>query len=172
MTHRISELASKCNANVLFLGLFSDAGHELSLRRELATLSALLAGSGVSAEVKVEFGTNWMDIVRENYQAGDMIVCLAEQHVGLLHRPLSQILKSRFRGPVYIFSNLYPKNHNQSNWLSQIIAWTGFLGIIAGTFLLQVQILSMPGNWAQTTLLILTVIAEFWLIWIWNGWFG
>jgi hypothetical protein len=107
-----------------------------------------------------------------NYRAGDMIVCFAEQRVGLLHRPLSQILQSSLGAPVYILSSLNSENHSRSNWLSEITAWTGATCIIMGAFLLQVRIGAMPRDWAQMTLLILSVIAEAWLIGVWNSLFS
>ena len=168
VTRRLSELANASGAQVLFLGLCKDAAHELSLRRELATLSALLQDAKISAQTKIETGKNWVDIVRSNYRDGDMIVCFAEQHAGLLRRPLSQILQSNLNAPIYILSDFPAQNKPQSNWLSQIMAWSGSVGIIIGFFLLQIRITSYPQDWAQTTLMILSVIGETWLIWVWN----
>ena len=171
-TRRISDLANTYGAHVLFLGLCKDAAHELSLRRELVTLTALLQGARVSAEARVETGLNWVDLVKSNYQAGDMIVCVAEQRTGLWQRPLSQILESDVGAPVYILSGLYPERHSRSNWLSQLMAWTGSVGIIVISFLLQIRITSLPQDWVQTTLLIFSVIGEIYLIWVWNNLFS
>src|SRR6266540_5906630 len=159
---RISELANAQRANVQFLGLCKDTRQELSLRRVLATMSMMMQLGGVSAEAKVEIGTNWVDVVKRNYQTGDMIVCFAEQRVGLLHRPLSQILESNLDFPVYILSGLYPQKY-KSNWLAQVIAWLGSIGIIAGFGLLQVKMMQVSEGWVQTLLLIIVVISEIWL---------
>jgi hypothetical protein len=126
----------------------------------------------VCAEVNVEIGMNWVDVVKRNYQRGDMIVCFAEQRVGLLQRPLSQILESNLGTPVYILSGLYPEKHSRSNRLSQLMAWAGSVGIIVGAAFLQIRITSLPQDWAQTTLLILSVFGEVWLIWAWNSLFS
>ena len=122
VTRRISDLAKTCGAQVLFLGICNEAAQKFRLRRELATLSALLADTNVSVEAKMESGTNWLDVVKCNYRAGD-IVCLAEQRTGLLHKPLSQILESNVGAPVYILSGLNPERRSHSNWLSGIILW-------------------------------------------------
>ena len=74
-------------------------------------MSAMVNYGEVSAEAKVEIGTSWVDVVKRNYQTGDMIVCFAEQRAGLLHRPLSQILESNLNFPVYILSGLYPQKY-------------------------------------------------------------
>jgi hypothetical protein len=52
------------------------------------------------------------------------------------------------------------------------MAWLGSIGIIAGAFLLQIRIVSMPADWVQTTLLILSFTAEIWLIGGWNSLFS
>ncbi|HEX5840004.1 MAG TPA: hypothetical protein VFY26_19360 [Anaerolineales bacterium] len=171
-TAQISDLATTYGAQVLFLGLCQDASNALSLRRELVTLSALLQDARVHAETKVEIGNHWVGVVKSNLQAGDLIVCFAEQLVGRSHRPLSEMLVTNAGVPVYILSTPYSHGPAPSNWFSKIATWTGFAGIITGAFLVQTQILSVSKDWAQTTLLVISVFAELWLIWIWNSLFG
>jgi hypothetical protein len=126
----------------------------------------------VCAEVQVEAGTNWVEAVKSSYRPGDGVVCFAERYVGLRHRPLSQILSGNLGAPVYVLSTLSPESPAGSGWLSRITAWAGSIGMIAGFFLLQIQLMSVPNDWVQTILLVGSVIAELWLIWLWNGWFG
>jgi len=171
-TRRIWELAVATCTRVLFLGLCQDMAEEPSLRRQLVTISALVGDGRVVAEAKVEIGTNWVNAVKRNYQAGDMIVCFAEQRAGVFHRTLSQILESNLGATVYILSDLYPRSASRSNWLSQIIVWTGSFGILAGFFWLQVRISQLPKDPAQTVLLILSAAVEIWLIWVWNSLFS
>jgi hypothetical protein len=172
MTHRVWKLANATGRHVQFLSLCKDAAQEPALRRALITTSALIQDGRVCADVKVEIGTNWVDIVKRNYQTGDLIVCFAEQHVGLLQRPLSQILESKLRTPVYILSGLTPDRRSRSNRLAQLAAWVGSIGIIIGSAILQTRIVSLSQDWAQTTLLILSVFGEVWLIWAWNSLFS
>src|SRR5512145_194808 len=91
-TRKIWKLANTLGAQVQFLGLCKDATQEPGLRRGLIAMASLLQDGKVSAGLKVEFGTNWVEAVKRNYQAGDTIACVAEQRAGLFHRPLSQIL--------------------------------------------------------------------------------
>ena|ERR1051326_2114502 len=172
MTRRIWELAIATGSRIQFLSLCNDAAQEPRLRRELVTLSALIQDGRVCTEVKVEVGTNWLKAVKRNYQAGDRLVCFAEQRTGLLHKPLSQILQGDLDAPVYILSGIAPQNLTKSNWLSQIMAWMGSLGILIGSLLLQIQITSLSQGWAQSTMLILSVIGEISLILGWNRLFG
>jgi len=171
-TRRVRELAHALECHILFLGLCTDAAQESSLRRQLITMSAMVQDGNVCAEVRVKVGSNWVNAVKSDLKDGDMIVCFAEQRTGLLRKPLSQILQANLNTPVYILSGLVPQNPSRSNWLSETLGWTGSIGIIAGSFLLQIRIMSLPENWAQTTLLILSVMIEIWLIWGWNNLFG
>jgi hypothetical protein len=169
---RIWELATTTGMPIRMISLCKDPLQEPSVRRELVTMSALMRDGRVCVEANVEIGTNWLDVVKRNLQPGDRIVCFAEQEVGLFHRPLSQILQSNLKATVYILSGLTPPRSAQSNWLSQLMAWLGSLGIIAGSAVLQIRITSLSQDWAQTTLLILSVVAEAWLIWGWNSLFS
>lgn len=171
-TRRIWELADAMGARVQFISLYSDATQESSLRRGLTTMSAMVKDGRVSAEAEVIFGKDWVEVVRSRWQAGDMVVCFAEQHVGLLRKPLSQILQSDLNVPLYILSGLYPQNDSRSNWLAQIAAWTGSIAIIFGFFVLQVKIDHLVKDWTHIILLMLSIPVEVWMIWIWNSLFG
>jgi hypothetical protein len=171
-TGRIWELAVSTGRRVQLLSLSKNAAAEPSLRRQLILMSALVGDSRVPTEAKVEIGTNWIDVVKRNYQTGDIIVCFAEQRARLFHRPLNQLLETNLDVPVYILSGLHTREYSSSNWVSQAIAWTGSISIIVGFFLFQSRIVLLPSDWTQTTLLILAVIFELWLIWIWNNLFS
>lgn len=171
-TRRVWELAGVLGVHILFISLCKDPAEESSLRRQLIIMSAMVQDGDVSAEAKVELGNNWVNVVKSNWQAGDVIVCFAEQRTGLLYRPLSQILRSNLDIPVYILSGLYPQSPSTFDVLSFIRLWAGLISIIAVSFLLQIRINALPRDWAQTTLLILSVMAELWLIWVWNHLFG
>jgi len=168
VTQRVWELASASGAHIKFLSLCNDKLQEPSLRRRLATMSASVSDGNVSAEAEVISGRNWVEAVKARKQAGDMVVCCAEQRAGFLQKPLSQILQSDLDVPLYILSGLYPQNDSPSNWITRAAAWIGFIVIILGFFLLQVKISHLPKDWI-ITLQVLTTSVEFWLIWVWNN---
>jgi hypothetical protein len=172
LTHRVWELAHASGCQVLFLSLCADEMQEASVRRQLITMSAMVQDGRVCAESRIEVGSDWVHAIRSNLQDGDMIVCFAEQRTGLLRKPLSQVLQANLNAPVYILSGLSPQNISQSNWLSQVMVWAGSIGIIIGSAILQTRITSLAQDWAQTTLLILSVIGEIGLIWGWNSLFS
>ena len=170
-TRRVWEHSNATGMRVQLLGLCRDAADEPGSRRGLVIMASLLQGSDVSADIKIEFGTNWVEAVKRICQVGDVILCFAEQRTGLLHRPLSQILQSNLNASVYILSPLAPRKQPSSNWMPQAMAWLGSGVIIAISFLLQIRITSLPQDWAQTALLISSVAGEIWLICAWNSWF-
>jgi len=170
-TRRIWKLAKAARMHVQLLGLCQDTAEEPGLRRGLFMMASLLQDEGIFAEVKVHIGANWVNVVKTYYKAGDVIVCFAEQRTGLLRRPLRQVLESNFKATVYILSNL-TRQKPKLNMLSQVSAWLGFIGIIAGFGILQTNVVGLPEGSFQNGLLILSIIPEFWLIWVWGGWFG
>jgi len=171
VTRRICKLASETKSDVQLLGLCKDPAQELALRRELVTVSALIRDARVFAEMKVEVGANWLDAVKRNYQDGDAIVCITDQSIGIRQRSFSQILESTLNAPIYILSETKPLQ-SHSNILLQVIAWSGFLGIIVGFFILQMNIVQLSKDWTQAVILILVLIPEFGAIWIWNSLFS
>jgi hypothetical protein len=170
-TRRAWQLANDVGADIQFIGLCKNALQESSLRRQLILMTAMVQEGNVSAEAKVEFGNCWVNVVKSNWQPGDVIVCFAEQRAGLFYRPLSQILQSDLDISLYILSGLRSKNPSTINGLSRIALWAGFLAIVVGSFLLQIRFTTLLQDSAQTTLLILSALAEFWLIWAWNNLF-
>jgi hypothetical protein len=46
------------------------------------------------------------------------------------------------------------------------------MAIIIGFGVLQARVVQLPEGWLQSVLLILSIIPEFWLIWVWNSLFG
>lgn len=171
VTRQIWELAHTSGRQVQLLGLCEDRAEEPALRRGLVGMASLLEDGKICAEVKVDIGTNWMAIVKAHYKPGDAMVCFADQRTGLLQRPLSQILESSIAATVYILSSPTPQKAN-SNLLSQISTWLGFIVIIIGFGMLQANIIQLPKGWLQGVLLTLSLLPEFLLIWVWNARFG
>jgi hypothetical protein len=170
VTRRICKLANETDSCVQLLGLYRNEEEELALRRELVMASALIRDARVYVEVTVERGTDWVEAVRAIYHAGDMLVCLTDPSTGLRRKPLSQILESNFKTTIYILSET-PMQKQKSKLLSQVIAWSGLIGIVGGFFILQVDITRMPRDGFQTLLLILLLVPEIWLVQFWNSLF-
>lgn len=172
VTRRIWELANTTGSSVQLLGLCRNTAEEMSLRRELVTISALIQDAKIAVETRIEIGYNWLKAVRNNYQEGDMIVCIAEQSIGIRRQPLSQLLESTMHTPVYILSKIQTQKSQSKLLPKMIAAWSGFAGIMIGFFILQVKIIQMSKDGFQTLMLLLLLIPEFWFIKIWNSLFS
>jgi|WetSurMetagenome_2_1015567.scaffolds.fasta_scaffold204406_1 hypothetical protein len=170
LTRRICKIASETNSDIQLLGLYKDIHQEMSLRRDMATVAALIRYSKVFVETRIETGRSWVEVVKRNYQPGDTILCISEPSVGFRKRPLSEILESSLQASIYVLSETKPEG-SRSDTASHITAWSGFLAIIIGFFVLQMKIVQLPDDWFQTTLSILSLVPELGLILLWNSLF-
>jgi hypothetical protein len=171
LTRRIWELANAMRAHVLFLGMYSDPLQELRLRRELATMASMVKDGKVFVQLDVAAGKDWVGAVKASIQAGDMVVCFAEQRTGPLQKPLSQVLQASIDAPLYILSGFYPQKDARPNRLAQAASWMGSILLILGFSMLQIRIIRIATDWNNLALL-LTIPFEFWTIWAWNNLFG
>jgi hypothetical protein len=170
-TQRIWELANSMRAEVKFLGLYHETVQELSLRRQLVTMSAIVSNAGISTETEVVFGRDWVEVLRPRLQANDTVVCLAKQRFGPLNSPLSHLQQSNLHVPIYFLSGPDIENHPRFQWLAQVTAWTVSIAIIFGFFVLQVKIDHLVKDWAHIVLPLLSIPIEIWMIWVWNSLF-
>jgi hypothetical protein len=172
LTQQIWALAFELHLTVLFFGLCPDPVEEPGLRRRLVTMAASLQEEGVSAETRVELTGDWPGRLKLIYRPGDVIMCHAEQRTGMWSQPLSEVLTSKLKLPVYVLSGFYPQTSPLSRFVSALVFWGGSLAIIAGFFWVQVKLDQLPRDWAHNILLYLSVVTEAGVIWFWNSLFG
>ncbi len=168
MPHRIWKLADATNMSVLLLGLGGNDANEHSLRRGMVTLAAMLRSEKVATDIKFENITNWVKAVGLHYRSGDMIVCPADNRIGIFRRSLGEILKAKLNAPIYILSNQEPQDFAPT-WKLKIMAWSGFIGLLIGFGVLQIRIVHLTGGGFQTILLLLSTILEYWLFGVWSN---
>lgn len=168
---KIWELAKALESRVQLIGLCKDVALEPSLRRQFVFLSAMISDGFVSVESKIEFGSNWLKVVKSNWREGDVLVCFDGQYMGLMHRPLSQFIESTLKLNVYVLDGFYKNTSFLPKWFSTVIAWGGSLGTMAVFFWMQVQIIQLPVVWAQNVLMCFSILVEVGLIWGWNALF-
>lgn len=171
VAQKVWELAYAFEGRIQFLGLCSDVRREPSLRRQLVSMSAMVANGSGSVGSKIDFGKNWLNFVKSNWREGDEIVCLAGHRTGLMNKELSQTLQDNLNATVYVLPGLFLPGSSLPNWLPSAIMWIGSIGLLALFFWLDVKIAQMPQDWAHTTLLYLSLILEVGLIWVWNNLF-
>lgn len=171
ITQRVWNLAETLGANIKLIGICQDAADESRMRRTLITMAAMVNYANITADIEIALGKDWIQTVRSECQASDMIVCWDDVHVGPLRKPLSQILQRELDVPIYVLSQKPPKPGPRSNLAFQVAAWIGFATIIIGFLFLQVKIYQLANEWTITFELLSTAV-EFWLIGLWNNKFG
>jgi hypothetical protein len=169
---RVWELANATGARIHFISLSSNAAQEPGLRRQLVLVSAMVNDGLVFSDLEVVAARNVVQVVRSRWQPGDMVVCFAEHRVGPLNRPLSHLLQANLDVPLFILSGIDLGERSRPNWLTQVAAWIGFLGIILGFFFLQARIDGLTRGGLQTMLLLISVCVEAGTIWMWNRLIG
>jgi hypothetical protein len=167
---RAWEIAGASGARVKFLGLYEEDAREPGMRRQLATLSALVNDGSVTAEAEVVRGRDWVTAVRARWQPGDMLVCLGGGHTVSLQKPLSQILASGLNFPLMILSGFSLPADEKPAWHARFAVWAGLIAIVTGFCLLQVRIEQTGDEWS-TVLMLGSLAAEYFLIWLWNSLF-
>jgi hypothetical protein len=169
LSHRIWEIARSLQLNVLILSLSNDFDKEPQLRRQLIGLASIIKDPYISTEIMIEHGNDWVGQVSKVWQAGDVLACYAGQKVGLMRKPLDQILKSSMNAPVYFLSDYQPIQDPNSTFISQVIAWAGSLAILGGFLWGEVKIVQLSQDWAHTALLYISIVVEVALMWAWNS---
>jgi hypothetical protein len=169
---RILEVAQAFESRVLFLGLTTDRLQESSLRRQLITLSTMVRDANLPFELKIETGRDWLDLIKSHWHEGDVLVCLAGQRAGTRRTMLGPLLQTNFSSTVYVINEPVQPERTRADWISPAVGWVGSISIILGFFWLQVRMDQLTRDWLNSVLLIISILVEVWLVWIWNSLFG
>lgn len=162
--HRVWELANATGSHILLLGQFDEAQKESKIRRDITTLSAMLKNESISVESKISFGKDWIQLIKNNFHKGDLLVRLAEHKISSL--------ESQIDLQTYILSGFVAQKDSNSNWFSQLASILGSLAIIIGFFMLQVRIIDLTKDGIRTVFLLISLPIGLGLLWAWNSLFG
>jgi hypothetical protein len=154
---------------ILYFGLYPHESDEPRLRRRLASLAALTRAEGTGVDVRLTGGYDWIRAVAAVLRPGDVIVCHAEQSLGLWREPLDRALLRRLRAPVFTLSGFCPPVQTVAPGAgTRLMFWGIALALAAFFFWVQVQMDHLSNGWAHTLLLCLAVTAEFSVLWLWQ----
>ena len=124
---KISALAQPHHLAVLFFAVVESVQQEPAAYLRLANLSALICAFSIESETRLVIGGNWIREVQEVWQAGDQIVCHAEQTIIDLEMNqmlLSNALSIALNTPVIVLTGLYTeKQPRQRSRLSELKWW-------------------------------------------------
>jgi hypothetical protein len=118
-------------------------------------------------------GGNWVKEIREVWQAGDQVVCQAEQTIldeNLNRMPLSATLSSALNIPVLMMTGLCVETPpRQRTRLSELRWWGIALSILIIFLGMMVWIDKITSGWVNTILLLLVFLIVIVMFWYWNN---
>ncbi len=169
VARQVWDMAAPAGLAVLFFGLCKDTTEGLSMHRRLAILANLTRDPRVPVQTQLEFGGRWLRRLAALSGRGDVVVCLAEQRMGLRHRPVSEELTKRGLS-VWTLEGIYlPARNPAVRSIREVIFWIVSIATIAGFFWLQVSITRLSEDWASSGLMYFSVLVEVGLLWIWHS---
>jgi len=167
----IWNLAAPNKLAVLFIRQATSQSEEPHARRQLATLAALTRDDWVKVSTLLAADAKWMKTLAPLLHKDDLIVCHAEQSLPGWRgsRPLGRALCQELRTPVQLLEGFYAVDPGQApHPTARIVFWLGAVAILAGAFWFQAQISTLPKNWAESALMVLSVVGECGLIGLWS----
>ena len=167
--HEIWNLAFPPGLAVLLLGLCLNPNHEPRARRRLVTIAALIREPRISVEMQLDFGRNWMLSLKNVLDLGDIVICPADQQIGIFREPLELSL-AKLGHPIITLPGLYRLTRKLiPDFIRGSIFWVVSLAVLFVFFWVQSRILRISEEWVKDTLLSLSVLIELGLIWVWNN---
>lgn len=170
LARKVWALASPARLDVLYLRLRCSPDEEAHERLSLANLASLTFDDFNHVHTAVSVDRDWVRAIQSHWRAGDLLVCYAGQMAPgprLVPKPLAEVLAGGLGLQVVVLHGSPPRSPRRDPVLRFVQEILPFL-IVGGMFLLQTRIVRFTQGATQTGLLLLSVIGEFWLIWVWN----
>jgi hypothetical protein len=144
LAHKIYWIAIREQYEVYYLTLLDNDENILSIQRYMATMKAVTEGNFLTVHSDIVKTSGWLKTLREIYGPGDRIVCHEEQLVkdGFMRTsPITAFLRDKMHSSVLTLSGFYhPQQVQMQRWVHALIAWLGFLLILVGFTMLEVQL--------------------------------
>ncbi len=164
-------LAELLNVNIAFLGKIHSQDTEPLLRRTLVTLSGIASTSSMKSEFFEYANPTWMEIVTQEFNPGDYILCPKEMVDFISDINQSESLKSRFETRMLFVPGMVASQRNQrlEEFFIQTRNWMGILIIIGAAFGLEVSFDSQTVGWIRILGEVFLVSVELIILWFWNA---
>lgn len=165
-------MASGPGLNIILLSLVRDTFREASVQRRLTTVAAITRDKRTHVETRLGIGARWEPLIQSVWQAGDLLVCHAEQSksvFGIGREPLAPALASTLKVPVYALAGFYPELPPElPEGVRQIFATVPLVAVMTAFFFVLAGIQRLTTGLVQTGLFCLSVIAAYGLIAAWE----
>lgn len=172
LAKKIFWMAFRGGQDVLFLVSYSDSAEKLTVSRRMATMNQLASSEYVGVSCEYILTSSWLPTLKSLYASGDRVVCHAEQffRTGLFKTSLvAAWISDQLHMPVDIISGCYhPMRDLANKWLVGALLWLGFLAILAGFGVLEIQIDLSSIGISHAVMLVILVTLETGAIWAWN----
>lgn len=171
LARRVWTTALSTRSDVLYVALVNDADDEARARRSLALLASITRDDRLRVATHLAFQSNWLKALRPLVQPGDAIVCLAGQTVPRFGRsalPLSEQLAAEFGDVVRVLEGLSVELPPARREVWPLVRNAVPFAIVAGFLEFQMWATTqLVRGAASNTVLALSVVVEFSLIWLW-----
>ena len=171
LARRVWTMALRGRSEVLYVTLVHDVDDEARARRSLALIASITRDDRLRVATHLAFQSNWLKALRPLVQPGDAIVCMAEQTVKRIGRsalPLSDQLTAEFGEVVRVLEGISVEQQLPRPEVWPLIRNAVPFAIVASFLELQMWATTqLVRGAASNTVLALSVVVEFSLIWLW-----
>ncbi|HRF50488.1 MAG TPA: hypothetical protein PLC98_22870 [Anaerolineales bacterium] len=163
---QVQTLARPRALPVLLVGQGETLQDVWAARRQLTTLAALIAAHAARpVDTLVSPPRPWLKLLREVQQAGDLVVCHAEQSQTTWpwsrRQSLGEQLRRQLNVPTCVLQGHFPGLRTTTQrMVSQGVSWAIPMAVILGFLLLQVQVELHTTGWLTAVLLSASVLIE------------
>jgi hypothetical protein len=172
LVSRVQRLVGSADLDVLYISLSVSPDEDWRAFRHLVGLLTASVETGLRVRTQLLAKGEWLPVLREIVQSGDLIVCHAEQSPRRWkdpHRTLGWWVASTLNVPVYVLSGAYVQA--RPYWVNRALCLVFRIIpilIVAGFFWIQVQIDKLATGLTHTLVMSVSVLVEFGLVFLWS----
>ena len=167
---RIHQIAAQEQRDILLFGLIDD--WEQNLGRLLTTLEALTRDNFIQVHSTTACTQNWEASLCKVVKPGDRVLCHDGQYVKtgrLKTQLLTDYLQTKYGLRVMEISGFYNPQKEQITILTRsLLFWIVCLGMIAGFFILEINIDSILQGPSHSVVLLMLLLIEIGTVWTWK----
>lgn len=173
LARHIHRMAAMEQRDVLYLTLIENQERKPSIQRSMTTMNALTASNKVMVAAKLIQKSDWLQVLKNLLQPGDLIVCHDEQSVETGFARATSVrsfLKETLNNPpVRVISGYYrPWQIQLGQWVFNLLFWVGCLTIMALFTFLEIQLDGAVQGLSHTILFCLLLVMEFGTVLLWS----
>lgn len=172
LAHQINWMAGLQPFDVLYLTMVEDETNPLDVSRRMTTMVAATIGEPLHVYSKLISRRAWLSTLRETFQPGDMLVCMAEQSVktGFMQAvTMQEYLQDVLQLPCRTVRGFYHPAHDHARqWLLRALFWLVAMATLVGFTMVEINIDQSLHGFARIILLILATGLELGILSFWT----